>query len=473
MFKILVLKEFRQNLLSYRFLVGFIFVVALYAAGSIVFCKKYQNQLSDFQAYTVKYDSSLAVGARGLHALYWEDIYLTKEPRLSSFIASGSESRYPNSFGVRAAAAHGGAIFSGMSGENQRQNFELGKYDDIDIVFIVGIVLSFLTVVMSFDAISHDREEGTLKQQLANAVSRTKLLLAKYVAVMIALFVPILVGSLIAIALIQISLGRNIIFSYPALSVITAVLSIVYLSLFVWLSFLVSSMSSKSSTSLAVLLLIWTFWVFIVPYLGGTIATRFYPITSQEEHSKQFQALLGQVMRSAPIQFIKILQSKGSGTEDQWRVTQDFFARSDNRMEQFQINRFHELVRQAKIAEDYNSFSPYSSFRRSAELLSNTGLAFHQLFFNDAVRYRHELDNFIVDQDKLDPVSPHHIIPFPGLQFFSNKPVDVKIIPRFAQPAEDEARSIQQSLPFVGYLVILNLLFLSLAVIAFARADVR
>ncbi len=473
MFTILVLKEFRQNILSYRFLAGLIFVVALYLASSVVFCKRFQNQMSDYRAYAAKYEGSLAAGAHGLHALYEEDIYLMKEPRLSSFIASGSESKYPNSFGVRAAAAHGGAIFSGMSGGNQRQNYKLGDYDDIDIVFIIGIVLSFLTVVMSFDAISHDREEGTLKLQLANAVSRTKVLSAKYVAVMLAVFVPIVVGTLIAIVVIQISLGKDIIASYPLLSVMTAVLATIYLSLFVWLSFFVSSLTSKSSTSLALLLLIWTFWVFLWPHLGATISDRFYPVTSQDEQNKQFQSLLQKSMYYAPPQLWNLFKSKGAGSPNDWRVAENYFGKVDNTMEQFQTTRFLDLVRQARIAEDYDSFSPYSSFRRSAELASNTGLAFHVSFFNAAVRYRHELNNFIVDQDELDPSSPHHILPFPGLQLFSNKPVDIDIIPRFSQPAEDEANSIQQSLPFVGYLVVLNLIFVSLAVFAFSRADVR
>lgn len=473
MFKALVFKEFRQNMLSYRFLVGSIFVVALYVAGSTVFCKKFHNELSDYQAYTVRYDSSLAAGARGLHALYFQIFYLMKKPRLSSFIASGNQSKYPNSFGIRASAARGGAIFSGMSGGNQRQNFKLGRFDDIDIVFIIGVVLSFLTVVMSFDAISRDREDGTLKQQLSNAVPRTKVLFSKYLAVMLTLFVAIMVGSLIAIVVIQISVGKNMLILFPFLSIMTAILTAVYLSLFVWLSFFVSSLTAKSSASLAVLLLIWTFWVFIFPYLGGTISRRFYPVASQEEHQKQVQALIQEEMRSAPPQFWKIFQSKGKGSEDDWRVTEDFFNRWDDIGEQFVVKRFDQLLRQATIAEDYNSFSPYSSFRRSAELISNTGLAFHEAFFKAAITYRHVLKNFIVDQDRLNPSSPHHIIPFPGLQLFSNKPVNMKIIPRFIQPVEHEARSIQESLPFVGYLVLLNLIFISLAVFAFARADVR
>jgi len=48
----------------------------------------------------------------------------------------------------------------------------------IDFASVVGLLLSFLAVVLGFDGISAERERGTLRQMLTNPVPRAYILLA-------------------------------------------------------------------------------------------------------------------------------------------------------------------------------------------------------------------------------------------------------------------------------------------------------
>ncbi|MDZ7289473.1 MAG: ABC transporter permease subunit [candidate division KSB1 bacterium] len=471
MLPILIAKELKHNLLSFRFVAGLLFVLVVCAGSSLIFCKKFQNAQEEYRHNQELYKSALASSTRGLQALYAETIPLTKEPRLSSLFASGHENRFPKTIYMTPSAARRGGLFSGMNLNAQRVNYKLENYADFDLVFIVGIVLSFLAIVLSFDAISRDREDGTLKLQLSNAVPRTQVLLAKYLATLILLLVPIILGSLLSIIIIQLVLGRNIILAFPQEALLTGALGMIYLSLFVWMGLWMSSAVSKSSTSLALLLLLWTFAVVLFPYLGGMIAQRYHPVASKEEYDSRFQAVMLDFMRGAPKEMHEVMIGRES--VEGWQAIAGYFDQCDNTMEQFVLQRFTELLNQARTAESINAFSPYSAFRQVVERVSNTGLAYHKKFFDAAVQYRHVMKNFIHARDLADPQSRHRMVPFPGMLSISNKSVDAHVIPRFTSPPRDLPADLKQALPFVAYLAILNIVFFLLSHFTFAGADVR
>jgi hypothetical protein len=179
MLPILIVKELKHNLLSFRFVASLVFVLMVYSGSSLIFCKRFQNELEEYRHSQKLYQRALASGTQGLRALYAETIPLTKAPRPSSFFALGNENRYPKTFYMTPSAARRGGLFAGMNLNDQRVNYKLENYTNFDLVFIIGMVLSFLAIVLSFDAITRDREEGMLKLQLSNVVSRAQVLLAK------------------------------------------------------------------------------------------------------------------------------------------------------------------------------------------------------------------------------------------------------------------------------------------------------
>jgi hypothetical protein len=106
------------------------------------------------------------------------------------------------------------------------------------------------------------------------------------------LFVPILLGSIISLIIIQLLLGQNIPFAFPLQALLNGVLDVIYLSLFVWMGLWISASVSRSSSSLAFLLLLWTFAVVLAPYLGGMMAQRYHPVASKAEYDEKFQAVM-------------------------------------------------------------------------------------------------------------------------------------------------------------------------------------
>ena len=64
-----------------------------------------------------------------------------------------------------------------------RDNPLLNSFFSIDFIGIIAIVMSLLALVFTYDACTKEKEEGTLRLQLANSLSRSNVLLGKIVGV--------------------------------------------------------------------------------------------------------------------------------------------------------------------------------------------------------------------------------------------------------------------------------------------------
>lgn len=463
-----ILKEVRQNLLSSRFVIGFLFVLVVYITGTFVICDKYQTRLQQYLGTQKSDQAALESGRRGLQNLYKQYFQLLKDPKLTSFIASSTESRIPRHSIIKAQSVLNERILGGMGFTRVRTNYVLDSYSELDLVFIVGIVMSFLAIVLSYDAISRDREAGTLKQQLSNAVPRAHILLGKYLAMLILLLIPALVGSLLSIIIVLMLLGQNMLLTIPIEILLSCVMAVIYLSIFLWLGLWISSSVSKSATSLALLLLIWISVVVLFPYVGGMIALRFHPIPSMHQAAEQFRSL----DESLPIP--KEMNDFLQGKEKGWGPLQKYYDEAESIDKKLLVHRFTELMDQATAAESFNFYSPYSAFRQAVEDIANTGLRYHSRFYHAVEQYRDELVSFIRERDRLDPLSKHRICSDERFVSLSHRPVEPEMIPKFApQRAKLAMTDVQTTLPALGYLVAWNVAMFFMAMASFSKSDVR
>lgn len=469
MMRNLILKELRYNILNFRFMVVLVFVVLAFAASSMLFCKKFQNELEEYQKSQQLYENALEAGRRGLSELFRQHIPLTKSPSLSSLFASGREDRFPKSIRTSAQLPATGP-FAGMRLDVQK-NYKLGKYTDFDWVFLIGVVMSFLAVILSFDAVSREREEGTLKLQLSNSVPRLRILLSKYVAIVVVLGVSSVPGFVVGNIIVLTLLGHDLLTAFPLELALMGILTILYLSVFIWGALAISCVASRSSMSLAVLLLFWIFFVILTPYLGGMIAEKLYPVVSADVHAKQREALTKELFDAAPEEYYDVY--RGKETEEGWKVIEAFFEQKENSSKQFMFRRFNDLLNQANRAEWINAMvTPFGSFRYAAERIAGTGLQYHERFFHAVSRYREELRNFIRMQDLQDPDSKHRLYYVGRMQSISLKPVVPEIIPRFKNP-DRNVLDFQGAFPAIGSLLLFNLICFCVAAVCFSRMDVR
>jgi len=111
----------------------------------------------------------------------------------------------------------------------------------LDFVDIAAIVLSLLALLFSYDALTKEKEDGTLRQQMANPLPRSTLLAGKLAGILMTLL-PVLVFCFLVGGLIVL-LARDLAFSgreWGRLGLL-AVVSLAYLVVFVLVGMLVSA----------------------------------------------------------------------------------------------------------------------------------------------------------------------------------------------------------------------------------------
>ncbi|MFC1717012.1 ABC transporter permease subunit [Candidatus Poribacteria bacterium] len=167
----------------------------------------------------------------------------------------------------------------------------LDLFPDIDMVLIVNIVVSLLAMTFTYDAISGEKRDGTLRLLLANAVPRYQILLGKWLGSYMS-FLLSFIPSLIGVALL--------IMLHPMIKltgaewwsvVLIFALSIVYVTVFFSLGLLVSSRTKDPKTSLLTLLAIWTLLALIIPNLSPYLAAEIYPTRTPYEIEAELNSI--------------------------------------------------------------------------------------------------------------------------------------------------------------------------------------
>lgn len=156
-------------------------------------------------------------------------------------------------------------------------------FSDIDLTFIVRVILSLFAMLMTFDAVSGEKEQGTLSLVLSNAVPRHKVVLGKilggFSALSLTLVLPLMIGLL------------ALVFSYPTFLVhmstdawirlgVMVSAYLVFLLVFFSAGLFVSSLCRHSATSFVALLTLWVLFAAIIPQLSLAAAERLLPYES-------------------------------------------------------------------------------------------------------------------------------------------------------------------------------------------------
>ena len=75
----------------------------------------------------------------------------------------------------------------------------------IDWTFIIGYILSLIALLFTFDAISGERERGTLRLMLANSIPRHTVLLGKFLGALISTTIPFMLAMLVNVLMLSTS----------------------------------------------------------------------------------------------------------------------------------------------------------------------------------------------------------------------------------------------------------------------------
>ena len=340
------------------------------------------------------------------------------------------------------------------------------KFTQIDWAFIISVVLSFVAILFTFDAVSGEREHGSLRLAVANPIPRGVFLLGKFVGAFVSIVLPFLVAVLINLFLLSsaqsLSLGG---YNWASLAVIV-LCAMLYICLFIALGLLVSIRVEQSSMGLMVLVLIWTLFVVLIPNTVGSVSrdVKNYPpraeFTRHLEHLHQ--GLYDQLIN---IELPPVREIPATKATKAWSDYIDQRAYLHDREVEAYISK---QIAQIQVSRSLSRISPAATVRYAIESLAGTGLERHLQFMKGARQYGLAFREFLIAADAADSESPHA----PGVpQGASQKPVAFDAIPKFEDRATFSG-SLNAAIQDILLLALFMVVLFALAYLSFLRIDV-
>lgn len=352
-------------------------------------------------------------------------------------------------------------------------NPELLARPALDWEFMVRILLSFIAVMLSYDLITGERERGTLALTLAYPVSRRRVLLAKFLAVLTLLGWLLLAGGLLSTVIYQARAGITFTAHDYARMCLFISGAMMYVAIFVAVSLLVSSRARSSVSSLTILLIFWMTATVVIPQ-GGTAAVEgsVRTVSDVQVEQKLMRQLEDQVdelvgeMDAFVRSDVNEARKDGFASERRYaeRINQMIASAKATMAEQQASHR-----RQASVLDNVIRLTPSGLFQLGSERLLGIGETREEHFSETIKRWSDAYADFIKQQDMLDPDSPHV---FYVQNYMSQRPVDERAVPRFSFEELSLTKSLKNA-AFDWLLLIFELaVALSLSFVAFARAAI-
>jgi ABC-type transport system involved in multi-copper enzyme maturation permease subunit len=433
--------------------------------AGLVFAQKYHQMIEDHSRdVNVNLQRTREV-VKSINDLAFHLFYLYKSPNPMRLCAEGREKYAPNSFEIRISK------IDGM--ENRaRVNLLRARLEDLDWAFIIGVIVSFAAIILTYDAISGEREDGTLKLMISNSVSRASIILGKYLGGVVSLFIPLAVAIMLNLIIILI-LGVNFTAMQWGRIGIISLISLVYISCFLMLGLFISSITRNSATSLVILLFLWTIFIAIVPSSGRIIAGEIRKVAPGRIVNKKLGDAWDQVLDHYP-----------SGTLNwNWNyeppVPEQVIRRGKATWEVAEVrdrirdDHRKEMIHQLRLAQNLMRVSPMMTYTFLCEAVAGTGSSRSESFMAQVKRFRDEWREWTFSEDKKDKDSFHIISNEKWTKPYSQKAPDFEHLPRFYEELPSLKDSFRSGLPDLSLLILFNVVLFMASYLVFMRYDVR
>ena len=477
MIPILVMKEIRNHLLSFRFLVTFLLLLVIVPVTVLILTNDYVRKQDDYSRRQAEIQNYLS---RYAHFNRIGNVIEPSQPPVPFY-----------------------ALVRGLSADVNINAF----YNDplpvmfplLDLTFIVAILLSLAALIFAYDALSGEKEDGTLKLMLANGVARAKIIAAKVVGGTATLLIPFLVS--LAVGLIIILLNPRVGWKgsdWGALGMI-AIGAVVYFTLFTCLGIFISSRHQSSSSSIMTSLFVWVLAVLVVPNLSPYLASLLRPTPSQIKIGREVNRLLdvdrddlgrklqkertAAVLKEYPIlaplsrmsekeiqdavnngpAFARAYEALRKTIEAAWREAN---AIQGDKAKVLRDDLERKERSQTRLSIILSMISPLADFSYLSTDLSNTGMR-NEIHFRALGRgwgraygdYETQKTEALRSKD-------------PTMDVW-NTPVDVSDMPRFQYREEALTGRIKGVLTPFTILIVVSIVLFSAAYVSFIRYDVR
>lgn len=466
MLRHIIKKEIQDTVISPKFVFTFLLCTILILLSMYVGIHSYRAELKEYRS-AVELNKKNLESQSNYGALAGLGTRITKPPQVLSTIIIGVQDA------VGRTATVNIAYDPTLVDSKYDSNPVFAIFGPLDLALIVKIVLSLFAILFTFDAISGEKERGTLKLTLSNRVPRDKLILGKAIGHFMSLLVPLLIPFIIGLIMLII---------YPEISLtggdwarigIIFLFFLLYLSVFFTLGLFVSSLTSRSSSSLFILLFLWVIFIFVIPKAAVMAAGHITPVPSVHELNAEKDKTLQDINKSAQDRRIQWFEEhKDESKEEGFRDKAiDFFselqkeltAKIDKKNAELEENYQSKRRRQQILALNLSRISPASSMTFGALSMGKTGIHEHERFLNSIKKYKPLFTQW---------VNPKMMESYRTDENMQEKP-DLSDMPQYTFTPMSLRDSLSLALPDLIIMILMVIVLFVGAFVSFLRYDIR
>lgn len=477
MFKDLIKRQLVEDIMSFKFLINIVLILTAVIVFSLIFIKNYHNLIDAYSKSQMNNEKILMAFSK-TPSSNLEDValYCLMEPRTERLVSDAYEEKIPQGF-LLTARPRPYQIQVKKQAEEVMYT-QISKRDLLssafsfspDLTFIVQFLMSFFAIVLTFNAISAEKENGTLRLVFSNSFKSAYFVLAKYVSAFITICLPLLLGLILSLTLLA-ALSLAPFYSSIVLNFLSfLIISLLYLSVFILIGILCSIIGHSSKMSLVLSLLSWIFLVIIIPKASGMLLSlkRFDVPAEEEIRELAFKAEDATIARMNK----QMAENSMRGFDEDRKKERKLRLNYERDKSAQDIYDFYlrKKLSAIKTIRTINYVSPASLFEFSASSIAGTGLSHFENLWQQTRQFGNDFVSFL--KDNLNTLKKGSYF-YPDPDSISNKPIDFNAIPKFEDKKLKLGERMRDALPYIYLLLFYNLFIFIFVLYKFQKYDVR
>ena len=395
----------------------------------------------------------------------------------------------------------------------QSSNPYLAIFAFFDMVYVFQLVLGLLAILIASEAISGEKEDGTLRLMLTTNASRAQVLVGKILAGLTTLAIPAALGFILLAILLLSTEAIELGVGEWVRVCLLFVLSLLYLLVFYLIGLAISCATHRSATSLIYALFTWTLLAIVLPNSISALLNEQANMGkkhAQAHHKaaqvwKEFDQEVTALARAHgqtkyfPTDMVKRIRpslERGSTTYNEGTGT---YSRRDGQTPHIYLTNvadspalveFQDIVRtgerlrlqyterawnaKVSLVEDYphriqrlndqlQRLLPAGAYNQAASAFAGTSRREYYDFIDQVRTYRGHIISFLEDCDA-----------FGSREWFNDDPgwqADLRNLPRFHEQGWTVVQSLRHALPALTSLLLYATVLFVLANRLFSRYD--
>ena len=403
-------KELLTNLLTARLALILVFAVLLCGLAALAGSLDFSQRVQDYEEEVRRVEQGLE------EATIYAEVrpHVVGPPEPLSIFSRGVDKGAGQRLGIQ---VHW--VAADLERLGSADNRLMKRFVEIDFATVVRLLLSFMAVILGFDAICGDRERGTLRLMLANPVSRGAVVGGKLLGGALSLCGAMAVAFLFALLIL--SLNPDVAFSgqeWVRLALLLAVSCLFLVQVFA-MSLAVSAFVRGSATSLMLCLFGWLTlnlgYGNVLPALSryGVQEHTFQDFLDQnsqvwDEYGREMEEWRSKNPPPPEVYLRDISTGAwptarrryGHPRGNAWRARYGAQAleqqlENSRRINQLEQANYAPLAREATLVDDWSILSPFTNYQVLTKQLARTTLA-HKFQLREAgYRYRATFIDFL------------------------------------------------------------------------------